>query len=50
MLKMHSAFFMILYEQEWKVKRGATFTIKEVVEEEIMGEYHYYIKLVMDVE
>lgn len=37
-------------EYEFLIKRGATFTIKEVREEEIMGEYHYYIKTVMDVE
>lgn len=37
-------------EYEFLLKRGATFTIKEVKEEEIMGEYHYYIKMVMDVE
>lgn len=37
-------------EYEFLLKRGATFTIKEVREEEIMGEYHYYIKMVMDVE
>lgn len=37
-------------EYEFLIRRGATFTIKEVREEEIMGEYHYYIKMVMDVE
>lgn len=35
-------------EYEFLLKRGATFTIKEVREEEIMGEYRYYIKMVMD--
>lgn len=35
-------------EYEFLLKRGATFTIKEVLEEEIMGEYRYYIKMVMD--
>ena len=35
-------------EYEFLIKRGASFTIKEVVEKEEMGEYHYYIKLVMD--
>ena len=35
-------------EYEFLIKRGATFTIKEVVEEEFMGEYRYFIKLVMD--
>ena len=37
-------------EYEFLLKRGSTFTIKEVREEEIMGEYHYYVKMVMDVE
>ena len=37
-------------EYEFLIKRGTSFTIKEVTEEEIMGEYHYYVKLVMDVE
>lgn len=37
-------------EYEFLVKRGASFTIKEVVEEEVMGEYRYYVKMVMDVE
>ena len=35
-------------EYEFLLKRGSTFTIKEVREEEIMGEYRYYIKMVMD--
>lgn len=35
-------------EYEFLLKRGATFTIKDVREEEIMGEYRYYIKMVMD--
>ena len=35
-------------EYEFLIKRGATFTIKEVTEEEFMGEYRYFIKLVMD--
>ena len=35
-------------EYEFLLKRGATFTIKEDREEEIMGEYRYYIKMVMD--
>ena len=35
-------------EYEFLLKRGATFTIQEVREEEIMGEYRYYIKMVMD--
>lgn len=34
-------------EYEFLIKRGATFTISDVVEEENMGEYRYYIKLVM---
>lgn len=37
-------------EYEFLLKRGSTFTIKEVREEEIMGEYHYYMKMVMDVD
>lgn len=37
-------------EYEFLLKRGSTFTIKEVREDEIMGEYHYYIRMVMDVE
>ena len=37
-------------EYEFLLRRGSTFTIKEVREEEIMGEYHYYVKMVMDVE
>lgn len=37
-------------EYEFLLKRGSTFTIKEVREEERMGEYHYYIRMVMDVE
>lgn len=37
-------------EYEFLIKRGASFTIEEVVEEEVMGEYHYRVKLVMDVE
>lgn len=37
-------------EYEFLLKRGSTFTIEEVREEEVMGEYHYYIKMVMDVE
>lgn len=37
-------------EYEFLIKRGASFTIKEVVEEEVMGEYHYRVRLVMDVE
>ena len=37
-------------EYEFLIKRGASFTIEEVVEEEVMGEYHYHVKLVMDVE
>ena len=37
-------------EYEFLLKRGSTFTIKEVREEEIMGEYRYYVKMVMDVE
>lgn len=35
-------------EYEFLIKRNATFTIKEVIEEEVLGEYRYYIKLVMD--
>lgn len=35
-------------EYEFLLRRDATFTIKEVREEEIMGEYRYYIKMVMD--
>ena len=37
-------------EYEFLIKRGASFTIEEVIEEEVMGEYHYRVKLVMDVE
>lgn len=37
-------------EYEFLLKRGSTFTIKEVREDESMGEYHYYIRMVMDVE
>lgn len=37
-------------EYEFLIKRGASFTIKEVIEEEVMGEYHYRVRLVMDVE
>ena len=37
-------------EYEFLIKRGASFTIEEVVEEEVMGEYHYRVRLVMDVE
>lgn len=37
-------------EYEFLLKRGSTFTIKEIREEEIMGEYRYYVKMVMDVE
>lgn len=37
-------------EHEFLLKRGSTFTIKEIREEEIMGEYRYYVKMVMDVE
>lgn len=37
-------------EYEFLIKRGTSFTIKEVVEEEVMGEYHYRVRLVMDVE
>lgn len=35
-------------EYEFLIKRGASFTISDVVEEENMGEYRYYIKLVMN--
>lgn len=37
-------------EYEFLIKRNASFTIKEVKEEEINGEFRYYVKLVMDVE
>lgn len=37
-------------EYEFLLKRGSTFTIKEIREEEIMGEYRYYVRMVMDVE
>lgn len=37
-------------EYEFLIKRGTSFTIKEVIEEEVMGEYHYRVRLVMDVE
>lgn len=35
-------------EYEFLIKRGASFTIKEVQEERFMGEDYYYIRLVMD--
>lgn len=35
-------------EYEFLLKRGAPFTIMEIRQEELMGEYRYFVKMVMD--
>ena len=37
-------------EYEFLIKRGASFTIKEIQEDVSLGENQYYIKLVMNVD